>query len=132
MRLLARVLFALACAGTAAIAPAAVSVVDDDGRVVTLAAPARRIVSLAPHATELLFALDAGSREFGAKPPSEWPPAARSLPQRDVRLRGFFGEEGEAAVQAFHGMGKGGVSEEVPAEPGGINDAAQDIERHPQ
>ena len=81
MRLLARVLFALACAGTWAIASAAVSAVDDDGRVVTLAAPARRIVSLAPHATELLFALDAGTRVVGASAASDWPPEARSLPR---------------------------------------------------
>ncbi len=81
MRWLARALFALAWAGAAAVAPAAVSAVDDDGRVVTLAAPARRIVSLAPHATELLFALDAGARVVGASAASDWPPEARSLPR---------------------------------------------------
>ena len=81
MRWLARALFALAWAGTAAVAPAAVSALDDDGRVVTLAAPARRIVSLAPHATELLFALDAGARVVGASAASDWPPEARSLPR---------------------------------------------------
>lgn len=60
---------------------AAVSVVDDEGRLVTVAAPPRRIVSLAPHATELLFALDAGHRVVGASAASDWPPAARSLPR---------------------------------------------------
>ena len=38
----------------------AVSVVDDTGATVTLPRPAQRIVSLAPHATELLFAAGAG------------------------------------------------------------------------
>src|SRR5258705_1800333 len=43
-------------------ASAAVTATDDAGNVVTLAQPARRIVSLAPHATELLFAAGAGTR----------------------------------------------------------------------
>ena len=54
------------------------------------------------------------------------------FPQRDVRLREFFGAEGEAAVHAFHGRAKGEAQETAPAAPGGVNDAAQDIERHPQ
>ncbi len=37
-------------------------VTDDDGRQVTLAQPARRVVSLAPSSTELLFALGAGAQ----------------------------------------------------------------------
>ena len=39
--------------------------IDDAGNVVTLAQPAQRIVSLAPHATELLFAAGAGARVVG-------------------------------------------------------------------
>ncbi len=54
------------------------------------------------------------------------------LPQRDIRVRSFFGAEGEAAVHAFHGRDGGGVPAEAPAEASGVNDAAQDIERHPQ
>lgn len=55
------------------------------------------------------------------------------LPQSDVRIRSFFGAEGEAAVHAFHGKTNGAAQQEEPVEaPGGINDAAQDIERHPQ
>src|SRR5262245_40053595 len=41
-------------------AAAAVRAIDDAGETLTLAAPARRIVSLAPNATELLFAAGAG------------------------------------------------------------------------
>ena len=40
---------------------ASVSAVDDTGQTVTLAQPARRIVSLAPHATESLYAIGAGT-----------------------------------------------------------------------
>lgn len=64
-------------------APAAgaeLRVTDDTGAVVTLAAPARRIVSLAPHATELLFAAGAGERIVGVVAGSNFPPAAARLP----------------------------------------------------
>ena len=54
---------------------------DDLGNNVTLAAPARRIVSLAPHITELLFAAGAGDRVVAAVAYSDYPPAARRLPR---------------------------------------------------
>lgn len=60
---------------------AAVGVVDDMGRKVTLSAPARRIVSLAPHATELLFAAGAGDRVIGTARFSDYPAAARRIPR---------------------------------------------------
>lgn len=47
-------------------AHATVQAVDDTGTMVTLTAPATRIVSLAPHATELLIAAGAGARVVGA------------------------------------------------------------------
>lgn len=58
---------------------AAISVVDDAGRKVTLPAPARRIVSLAPHATEMLFAAGAGARIVGVAEFSDYPPEARQI-----------------------------------------------------
>jgi iron complex transport system substrate-binding protein len=65
----------------AAHAHAEVSVRDDRGDPVTLALPAERIVSLAPHATELLFAAGAGSRLVGAVEWSDYPPEARAIPR---------------------------------------------------
>ncbi len=59
---------------------AEIAVTDDAGRAVRLHAPAQRIVSLAPHATELLFAAGAGERVVGVAAFSDYPPAARSLP----------------------------------------------------
>ena len=44
-------------------------------------APAQRIVSLAPHATELLFAVGAGSRIVGTLDTSDWPVAAKAIPR---------------------------------------------------
>jgi len=54
---------------------------DDLGNEIRLAARPRRIVSLAPHATELLFAAGLGDRVVGVDPDSDHPPAARALPQ---------------------------------------------------
>ena len=59
---------------------ATVSVVDDSGNTVTLTAPAQRIVSLAPHATELLFAAGAGNQVVGVSEYSDFPAAAKQLP----------------------------------------------------
>lgn len=62
-------------------ASASVTVVDDVGRTVTLAQPARRVVSLAPHVTELLYAAGGGARLVGAVNYSDYPEAAKTLPQ---------------------------------------------------
>ncbi len=72
-----------AAAGQAAPDPgaaAAIQVRDDQGRAVSLAAPARRAVTLAPHATELVYAAGAGDRLIATIRGSDYPPAARQLP----------------------------------------------------
>lgn len=62
-------------------AQAEVAVTDDTGARITLARPAQRIVSLAPHLTELLFAAGAGAQLVGVGAYSDYPPAARTLPR---------------------------------------------------
>ncbi len=57
-----------------------VSVEDFAGRTVTLAAPARRIVTLAPHSAENLFSAGAGDRLVGVVEFSNYPPEASNLP----------------------------------------------------
>ncbi len=73
--------FMLMWFGVAAAVRADIRVTDDAGRIVVLPAPARRIVSLAPHVTELLHAAGAGSRLVGAVQYSDFPDAAKALPR---------------------------------------------------
>ena len=72
--------FALALALFAGHAPAAIDVPDDRGTVVSLAAPARRIVALAPHLAEIAFAVGAGDRVVGVSSFTDFPPEAKRLP----------------------------------------------------
>lgn len=59
----------------------AVTVKDDGGTTITLPRPAQRIVSLAPHLTELLFAAGAGDRVVGVGAFADHPEAAKKLPE---------------------------------------------------
>ena len=63
-----------------AAARAEITVIDDSGQHVTLRSPAKRIVSLAPHATELLFASGAGKKVVGVSSASDYPAEALQLP----------------------------------------------------
>jgi iron complex transport system substrate-binding protein len=71
-------LASFACFATAA---DGVAVRDDAGSMLHLAAPARRIVSLAPHITELLYAAGAGAHLIATVEYSDYPPAAKALPR---------------------------------------------------
>ena len=59
----------------------AITVIDDSGASVTLAKPAERVVSLAPHVTELLFAAGGGARIVGAVTYSDYPKEAQAIPR---------------------------------------------------
>ena len=73
-------LFLLACS-IATHASAAISVRDDAGDTVVLQRPAQRVVSLAQHVTELLFAAGGGERIVGTVSYSDYPAAARAIPR---------------------------------------------------
>ncbi len=74
-------------AGFAATAPAdsvtgeVRRVTDDLGRIVELEGPAMRIISLAPHLTEMLFELGVGERVKGTVRYSDYPAAAQEIPR---------------------------------------------------
>jgi iron complex transport system substrate-binding protein len=89
------VLIVSAVLGLTGVAWAQVMVVDDLGRSVVLAHPAERIISLAPHATELLFDVGAGGRVVGVSQGSDYPPAATRIP----RVGGASGLDIERIVQ---------------------------------
>ncbi len=73
---------------------AEIQVTDDAGNRFVLEQPAQRIVSLAPHITELLFAAGAGAAVVGVSEYSDYPAAAADLP----RISGGSGLDLEAIV----------------------------------
>jgi iron complex transport system substrate-binding protein len=60
---------------------AAARFVDDSGQRLELPRPPQRIVALAPHLTELLFAVGAGRQLAGVDSASDYPQAALALPR---------------------------------------------------
>ena len=89
-----RWLLALFCALSMIAAHAEIAVTDDSGITLRLVAPARRIVSLAPHITEALFAAGAGERLVGAVEYSDYPDAAKAI----RRVGGYSRVDLEAVV----------------------------------
>lgn len=77
-----------------AMAHAELVVTDDAGRELRLPGPAQRIVALAPHITEVLFAAGAAERLVGAVEYSDFPEAARALP----RVGGYSNVDMEAVA----------------------------------
>ena len=77
---------------------AALTFTDGLKRTVTLKAPAQRIVSLAPSATEMLFAVGAGSQVVGRDHFSDYPQSVTAL--QDVG--GSSGNYSYEAITALH------------------------------
>jgi iron complex transport system substrate-binding protein len=60
---------------------ASLSVHDDRGKTLQLAKPAARIISIAPHLTEIAFAAGVGSQLIAVSEYSDYPPEALRLPR---------------------------------------------------
>ncbi|HEU4763514.1 MAG TPA: helical backbone metal receptor [Gemmatimonadales bacterium] len=73
-------LVTLASACTRPAPTGAIVLVDDAGDTVRLAAPARRVVSLIPATTELLFAIGAGNAVAGRTHWDDYPAPAQAVP----------------------------------------------------
>ncbi|WP_321855397.1 cobalamin-binding protein [Paraburkholderia tropica] len=79
-RFAAFIAYAACVACSIGTAHAGVSATDDAGNTVTLDAPAQRVISLAPHATELIYAAGGGTKLVGTVSYSDYPPAALKVP----------------------------------------------------
>jgi len=66
---------------------ASITVSDDHQRTVTLQSPARRAITTAPHATEMVYAAGAGEYLVGTTRGSNYPPSALDLPSVGDGLR---------------------------------------------
>lgn len=58
-----------------------IEIIDDNGRAVLLSQPAKRVITLTPHVTELVFEAGAGSKIIATVVASDFPPEARALPR---------------------------------------------------
>ncbi|MBP6710722.1 MAG: ABC transporter substrate-binding protein, partial [Propionivibrio sp.] len=119
---------------------AAVSVVDDGGATLRLAQPARRIVTLAPHLAETVFAAGAGDKLVGTVEFSDFPEAVKALP----KVGGYSRLDLEAIAALKPDLIIGWSSGNAPAhieklralgfpvyisQPNQIGDVASEIER---
>jgi iron complex transport system substrate-binding protein len=95
--LVALALLLAACAPVAAPASLGLSLTDGLGRVVSLAAPAQKVVSMAPSNTEILFAVGAGGQTIGRDMFSDYPAQAMALPD----IGGSMGEYSLEAITAL-------------------------------
>jgi iron complex transport system substrate-binding protein len=72
-----------------------VIVQDAQNKTFSIARPAQRIISIAPHVTELVYAAGAGSKLIAAVDYSDYPPEAAKLP----RVGSAFGVNVEAVLK---------------------------------
>ena len=119
---------------------AEVSVVDDTGATIRLAQPAGRIVTLAPHLAETLFAAGAGEKLVGTVEYSDFPEAAKKV----AKVGGYSRLDLEAVVAlkpdliiAWHSGNAPANIEKLRSfgfpiyvsQPNRIEDVASEIER---
>ena len=121
-------------------AQAAVTVLDDDGNAVTLQKPALRIVAMAPHVTELLFAAGGGAKIVGAVSYSDYPEAAKRIPQigsnRQIDMERVIALKPDLIVVWMHGSSERQVEElralGIPmfhSEPRTLDDIAASVQK---
>jgi len=88
--------------------PGPIAITDDAGARVSLAVPARRVVSLIPATTELLFAIGAGSQLVGRTAWCNYPAAAALVPNLgdglNPNLEAVLGAEPDLVVLYHSGQ----------------------------
>ena len=120
--------------------PSAHAVRDDYGNEIQLQKPASRIVSLAPHLTELLYDAGAGAKVVGVDEYSDYPEAAKALPRvgnsSAVNIESVLALKPDLVV-AWPSVGTGKAIERLAAlglpvfrsEPRELDDIASTLER---
>lgn len=96
----------IAAAALTPLLAGAVTVRDDGGQAVTLDKPATRVISMAPHVTEVLFAAGGGKHIVGAVNYSDYPEAAKSIPRigsnREIDLERVISMKPDLIVAWMH------------------------------
>ncbi|MGV8898879.1 MAG: cobalamin-binding protein [Burkholderiaceae bacterium] len=121
-------------------AMAAISVQDDAGKTVILQKPAQRIVTLAPHVTEIVFAAGGGKRIVGTVSYSDYPAAAKSILQvgdnRQIDMERVIALKPDLIVVWLHGNAERQIDQlralGIPlfySEPHKLDDIADNILR---
>lgn len=119
---------------------AEVSVIDDAGQKIVLDNPARRIISLSPHITELLFASGAGEYIVGAVEFSNFPEDAKRIPVLGrydyLDLEAIVALKPDLIINWKSGNTMGQIQKLYDmgfviytSEPGGIDDIASTMEQ---
>lgn len=133
-------IFLLGLLMSALSAQAEITVRDDTGQIIRLKSPAQRIVSLAPHVTENLFAAGAGAQVVAATEYSDYPEAARKLPRvggySRLDLEAVIAHKPDLIIAWESGNAKASISKlktlGVPVfvtQPDSIDDVASNLER---
>jgi iron complex transport system substrate-binding protein len=121
-------------------ASAGITVIDDDGNTVTLKKPALRVIAMAPHVTELLFAAGGGERIVGAVAYSDFPEAAKLIPQigsnRQVDMERVLSLKPDLIVIWMHGSSERQIEQlrvlGIPmfhSEPRKLGDIADSVDK---
>jgi iron complex transport system substrate-binding protein len=88
-------------------AQASITVRDDDGNAVTLPRPAQRVIAMAPHVTELIFAAGGGDKIVGTVSYADFPEAAKKIPRlgsnREVDMERVIAMKPDLIVVWRHG-----------------------------
>jgi iron complex transport system substrate-binding protein len=134
-----KLLLAAACS-LALNAGAAITVNDDDGKSVTLQKPALRVISLAPHVTEMIYAAGGGDRLVAAVDYSDYPEAAKRLPRvgsnRQIDMERVAALKPDLIVVWMHGSSERQIDQIralgfpiFHSEPKKLDDIASNLQR---